>query len=125
MSKYNSLVLRVGLGLVLLWFGISEVINPVSMQGYIPSWFRAILFFNVNTFIFLNGVIEILLAVLLILGLFTRLVAILTALHLLAITIAVGYNEIGVRDFGLFMAALSLALMREHPFSLDNKLFKR
>ncbi|MBI4155233.1 DoxX family membrane protein [Candidatus Woesearchaeota archaeon] len=120
LDKYGPLVLRLGLAIVLLWFGINEVLNPLLMAGYIPNWFTNLSPISINSFMILNGSFEILLGILLVLGLFTRIAAILTTLHLLFIIIALGYNEIAIRDFGLFMAALSLSLTKECYLSLDN-----
>ena len=35
-QKYAPLVLRIGLSLVFLWFGISQLVNPESFLGYVP-----------------------------------------------------------------------------------------
>ena len=56
------------------------------------------------------AVLDMALGILLILVVWTRIVAVIAALHLLSIVIGLGYNDIAVRDFGLFMAALALAI---------------
>jgi len=123
-KNYATVVIRISLALVLLWFGIDEIINPENWFGYVPSWISYILPFSLETFIFLNGIFEIIIGLLLLIGLYTRIIAFIAALHLLSITIAVGYNEIGVRDFGLTMMAISLIFSGAGVLSLDNKKLK-
>ena len=120
-KKYSTTIIRIGLALVLLWFGIDEIINPQNWFGYIPPWIASIMPLNLETFILLNGIFEIIIGILLLIGLYTRIIAFIAALHLLTITVAVGYNEIGVRDFGLTMMAISLVFSGAGVLSLDNK----
>ena len=123
-KNYATVVIRISLALVLLWFGIDEIINPENWFGYVPSWISNNLPFSLDFFISLNGIIEIMMGGLLLIGLYTRTVAFIAALHLLSITIAVGYNEIGVRDFGLTLMAVSLIFSGAGVLSLDNKKLK-
>jgi len=121
---YATVVIRISLALVLLWFGIDQILNPGNWFGYIPLSISSIIPFNLGTLILLNGIIEIIMGVLLLIGLYTRIIAFIAALHLLSITIAVGYNEIGVRDFGLTMMAISLIFSGAGVLSLDDKKLK-
>jgi len=120
-KDYSVPIIRISLALVLLWFGIDEIINPENWFGYIPGQLSYILPFSLETFIFLNGIFEIIIGVLLLSGFYTRIVAFVAALHLLSITIAVGYNDVSVRDFGLTLMAVSLIFSGAGSFSLDNK----
>lgn len=119
MKNTSSLVLRVGLGLVMLWFGVSQGKNPSAWVNYLPS-FTENLPLSQITFIYLNSWFEICLGILLIAGLQTRIVASLLALHMIGIVFSVGYNATGVRDFGLTMALISIALDKSSTLSLDN-----
>ena len=120
-KNYSVAIIRIGLALVLLWFGIDEIINPENWFGYFPQSLVAFLPFDLNTFFLINGIFEIIVGVLLLIGFYTRIVAFVVSLHLLSITIAVGYNEIGVRDFGLTLMAVSLIFSGAGVLSLDNK----
>ena len=120
-KDYSVFIVRIGLALVLLWFGIDEILNPEDWFGYVPSYISSNLPFSLDFFISLNGIFEIIIGVFLLIGLYTRIIAFIAALHLLSITIAVGYNEIGVRDFGLTMMAISLIFSGAGVLSLDNK----
>jgi len=118
-KKFAPIILRYGIGLVYLWFGISQLLNPANFVGYLPDFI-----FNssyATTFVLINAVFEIIASILLISGIFTRIVAILLALHLLAITIDVGYGEIGVRDFGLTIATITIFLWGEDEWCMEKK----
>ena len=133
MKEYAPIVVRIGVSLVFLYFGISQLIDAESFVGWLPNWAQGIhmsypwmhkLYIEAVTsvtFIHFNGIFEIIFGSLLILGLFTKLVAFLLALHLLGIVITLGFNEIGVRDFGLMMATFSVFLNGSDKFSLDKK----
>ena len=114
-----SLFLRIGLGLVLLWFGISETFDPKTWSSYVPLLVQSLLPITVTTFVMVHGIIEVIFGSLLLIGFAQRIVSVLVSLHLLSILIGVGYNEIGVRDFGLVMAAIALALSEPDAYTLD------
>jgi len=108
-----------------LWIGIDEILNPENWFGYIPSWIYSILPFSLQTFIFLNGIFEIMIGILLLLGVYTRIVAFIATLYLLVISLSIGYNDIAIRDLGLTMMAISLIFSGAGTFSLDNKIKKK
>ena len=80
-KDYSIPIIRISLALVLLWFGIDELINPENWFGYIPWQVSSILPFSLETFIFLNGIFEIIIGLLLLIGLKTRIIAFIAALH--------------------------------------------
>ena len=120
-KKYSVFIIRIGLALVLLWFGIDEIINPENWFGYIPQWLISILPFSLKTFFILNGIFEMVIGLLLLIGLYTRIFAFIAALHLLIITLSLGYNDIAIRDFGLTLMAISLVFSGSGNLSLDSQ----
>jgi len=118
MKNWAQIVLRIGLGLVVIYFGSQQLMDPVSWVSYLPSW-TASLPFGQTSFIYLNGWFELVFGILLIAGFYTRIVSGLLALHLASIVFTIGYNEIGVRDFGLTVALASIALYGPSAWSLD------
>ena len=60
-KRYSFLVLRIGISLVFLWFGFSQIKNPSGWIGMIPSYAK---FIPENLLIYSNGIIEIILSVL-------------------------------------------------------------
>ncbi len=111
------LLLRVGLGGVFLWFGIDKFIHPGIWVHYIPSWFPMLI--PVSIFVLLMGIVETLVGLMLLAGFYTRIAAVIAALMLIPIMMSLGYNEIGVRDFGLFLLALGLSFLGAGELSID------
>jgi uncharacterized membrane protein YphA (DoxX/SURF4 family) len=120
LKRFSPLLLRTGIAIVFLWFGFSQLKNPASWTRMIPDYVN---FMSPNTIIYMNGIIEIILASLLLIGLFTRIVSTLLGLHLLHIVTIVGYGATGARDFALALATFSIALNGTDEFCLDRILW--
>ncbi|MBI2207935.1 DoxX family protein [Candidatus Woesearchaeota archaeon] len=136
-KQYSVTIIRIGLAFVLLWFGLNQLVNPESFLGYIPQWLyphdammqheHAMQFMHnipvpsVHVVLMGNGIFETAAGILLLIGLFTRVVAFIAALHLLVIAFSLGYNDIAVRDIGLSLMAASLVFSGGGHLSLDNK----
>jgi len=88
---YAPSVVRYGMSLVILWFGINQIIHPVEFLAYVPNSIVALTGITAMAIVKFNGMFELLLS-----------------LHLFGIMYSVGYNEIGVRDFGLAVATFSI-----------------
>lgn len=120
-SKYAPVVTRFGLSLVFLWFGFTQVTGPESWTSLIPEFITNLTHLSALTFVYINGGMEIIFGILLILGIYTRISALILALHLLVITIDVGYNAIGIRDFGLTIATFSIFLNGPDFLALERR----
>ncbi|MGC9610838.1 MAG: DoxX family membrane protein, partial [Minisyncoccia bacterium] len=107
------LVLRLGIAAVFMWFGVSELLNPAQWVGFIPGWATASFGLSAGILVVLNGLFEIVAAILLALNVLSRWVALLLSLHLFIIVGEVGLGPIGVRDFGLAIMALAFAMLDE------------
>lgn len=109
LEKYALPTLRIGLALVFLWFAVNQFLDPSTWEGFIPLW---IVNLGVPTqpLIYANATFELIFGLLLLFGVYTRIAALLLAIHLAGITISLGHNAIGVRDFGLTLATFSLFL---------------
>lgn len=118
-------VVRVGIALVILWFGTQQLTDTNAWVRLIPTWATAISGLEAPMIVTMNGIAELIIGTMLLFGFFTRIVALLSALHLFLITFIVGYGPIGVRDFGLAMAATSTFLYGVDKLSLDAYLAKR
>ena len=113
-------VLRYGLVLVFLYFGISQLVAPSDWTGWLPLWTES-LPVSQETFIIMNGAFETILALALLAGFYTRITATLLALHMLAITLDIGFTAVGVRDFGVTIATAALALLSPDRWTIDVK----
>lgn len=121
-------MLRGGLVFLFLWFGFSQVTAPGNWVSWVPEWLVVSLSnptfgldMPAQTIVLLNGAFEVILGLALAAGFMTRWVALLLSLHLLLIAYEVGYNDIGVRDFGLAIATLSLFFFTPDQYTLDRK----
>jgi uncharacterized membrane protein YphA (DoxX/SURF4 family) len=120
MKEFSPAVLRIGLALVMYWFGFFQIFNPDAFAYLVPEAIANI-FGSAARVSYLNGIAEVILATFLILGLYTRIVAWILAIHLVAITIAVGWSPTGARNFGLTVAFVSMALHGKDRYTLDHK----
>lgn len=118
--RFSHLLLKIGLAVVFLWFGIHKFIAPQYwINAWIPQWLPGILDnfgLSALNFIYINGVFEILVAVSLLTGVGVRVFALLASLFLLAVISTYGlsgFNEIMVRDIGLLGAMLSVLFWPE------------
>ena len=113
-------LLRVALGLVFGFFAISQFMDPVFWSTWIPAWAQALSPLPITTAIHIVSVFELIVAVSFVLGWFTRYTAILGALLLLPIVIFIGWNDVGVRDFGLFWATAYFSAAPPTRWSVDH-----
>ena len=120
-ERFALPVLRFGLVALFLWFGFSQVINSAEWVSWVPVWPTALTGLSAETLVFLNGGFEVVLGSLLAVGFYTRLAALLLSFHLLLIAYELGYNDIGVRDFALAVATLSLSMFQPDRFTLDKR----
>jgi uncharacterized membrane protein YphA (DoxX/SURF4 family) len=105
------LILRLGIAAVFLWFGFSQLFDSLAWVAIVPDWAVNILNIPPAMIVLGNGVIEVVLGSLLALGFWVRIVSFILALHLIPITLDMGFTAIGVRDFGLTLASFALSFL--------------
>ncbi|TSC79364.1 MAG: hypothetical protein G01um101425_644 [Candidatus Peregrinibacteria bacterium Gr01-1014_25] len=112
-SRLATGILIAGLALVVGMFGIEKLTEPLLWIGWMPPWMDGLFGMPVDTWLSVVGVAEIALAVLLIIPVraVRRVGAALLCAHLLFVAIQVGWNDIGIRDIGLFSAAAALLIL--------------
>jgi uncharacterized membrane protein YphA (DoxX/SURF4 family) len=112
----GKLLLRVGLGGVFLWFGIDKFVHPEIWLNYIPEWFPMLV--SEGLFINLLGIVESLIGFFVLVGFYSQIAAGIAALMLVPIIFSLGYNELMVRDVGLFFLAVGIAVLGSGRYSL-------
>jgi uncharacterized membrane protein YphA (DoxX/SURF4 family) len=86
-------------------------------MGYLPDFLLSLDY--ADKIVMLNGFFELIFGILLIVGYFTKWVALILSLHLFSITLSLGYNDIAIRDFGLALVTLSIFLGGADKWCLD------
>ncbi|RMD67476.1 DoxX family membrane protein [Candidatus Pacearchaeota archaeon] len=122
--ELSKIFSRYGLAIVFLIFGVEQTLFSEKWFAWTPTFIsnfgldRASFWLLVGTFNFIVGL-------LLVFGFITRISAALAALHLLGVVASIGYNDVAVRDIGLFFLALAVLLNGPDRFSLDKFLSSR
>ncbi|MCE9585898.1 DoxX family membrane protein [Candidatus Uhrbacteria bacterium] len=120
MTFASRIVLRWSWALLFVWFGVQQLLHPAQWVAFLPVWIG---YFPIppEMLVQLNGWTEVCVAVLILVGCYTRFSAAFLALHLFGIAITAG-GAIGVRDATLAMVGVSLALGEPDEWTLDAKL---
>ena len=116
--EWGVLILRLGLAVVFLWFGFSQLTDGINWVSWVPEWAVNLFHLPPAMIVLANGLFEVVSGALLALNIWTRWVTLLLALHLLIITMEIGATAIGVRDLGLTISTFALALLTEKSNSL-------
>lgn len=127
LNKLAPIFLRVGVALVFIWFGSQQLLHPGSWIGFIPKELVTLSGLSVWTFVALNGAMEVVFGLCMLVGFFTTISAFILGVHMLFITIDVGYGPTGVRDFAVTVGALAVFLTSfgsSTSFSLDRHFDK-
>lgn len=117
-------ILRISLALVFLYFGIVQLNDPSSWSSYVPE-FLDVPGISSNNLVALNGLVEITLGLFLICGLYTRFASLILSLHLFGIALSIGFSPLGVRDFGLAFATLSIFFSGPDRYTFDYNYAKK
>lgn len=120
-SSYAGVFLRLGLAIVFLWFGIDKFFSPTTWVAFVPGWMHSLSPIDMNVFMYIQGAIETVIGVLLLVGYKTRLAAAGAAAILVIVIISVGLNELGLRDFALLCGAIALMLLGPGKWSVDTR----
>ena len=121
-SHYGTLIARVGISAVFLWFGIDKFVHTINWIGWVPEWMQALIPMSMTNFMYLQGIIEAVIGLLLLIGYKVRFAGLLAVLTLAGVEIAMvgtGQTEMMLRDAGLLAASLSLFLTGSDCLSID------
>ncbi len=105
-----------------LWFGLAQIQNPGEWLAFLPEWTG---YFPIpgEVLVGLNGWTEVVLALMLALGLYTRVVQIILGVHLFAIGLNVN-GPTATRDIALALFILATSIEKPDPLTLDARLKK-
>jgi len=116
-QEYSRILVRIGISLVFLWFGLNQIFDSENFIGYLPDFLLNLSY--AHYLVMLNGIFEVTMGGLLITGFFLRPAALVLSLHLIFIILSLGYNDIAVRDFGLMVTTFAIFLGGKDKWSLD------
>lgn len=122
-KRFAPIAVRWGIALVFLWIGIDIWVHTDYWVALLPGYVSQ--FIEPQIMMLMTGVFDFVFGLLLLLGLFTRISALLMALHLIGVIITLGYNDIAVRDFGLLLATIGIFLHGPDKWCLDKKYKNR
>ncbi len=108
LQSFATLVLRIGIGFVFLYFGWSGVTEPETWAGLVPAWTHVIA--SPEMLVRIHGIVELVGGIMLIFGFFTGYVAGILFLNLLHTVFLLSSPQIIVRDMGILSGLLSLFL---------------
>ena len=115
----GQLVLRYAFALLFFWFGFAQLTDASNWVIYLPE-FTGYMPIPGEMLVMINGLLEVCCAVLIAVGLHTRIIAGFLALHLFGIAATVG-GAVGVRDAALGAMGVALALQTPDALTLDAK----
>ena len=127
-SHYGTFIARIGIAAVFLWFGLDKFIHTSNWIGWVPNWMQSAMPISITSFMYIQGVIETLTGILLLIGCWVRFAGLIGALTLIGVEVAMigtGQTEMMLRDAGLLAATLSLFLTGSDCLSIDCILKRR
>ncbi len=110
-KRLPEYLLTAGMVIVFAWFGIDKFRNAYLWTGFMPAWMDGFLGYSTkDVWIGVVGALEIIFAAMLLVPIrrIRQAGAVLIALHLAAVLMQVGWNDVGVRDLGLLLASVAL-----------------
>ena len=110
-NQIGFLILRLAMAGVYLYFGFSQLFDPSAWTGIVPEWATSLSHMSAASLVLGNGILEVVLGSLLALGLLVVPVSVILSIHLFVIALEFGLTPVGVRDFGLAFATLSIAFL--------------
>ena len=120
MQKYVPLIMRVSIGIVLVWLGVSKFVSE-SFQHIVTA--SGVMIMEPLTLAIVLGIIELLLGVLLVIGLLTRLTAALCSLVFIGyIIVVMVWGSMMPVYLGLLGSSLALVIRGAGDMSLDQLL---
>lgn len=116
----GSVVPRLGLAFVLIWFGEQELVNPGPWTGYLPAFMHSV---PAVPLILSHGYLLFALGCLVAIGLYTRIAAGVGTLLVMSIAVTLllspGGTALAVRDIGLTTLGVAVTFASEYLWTLD------
>ncbi len=102
----EDLLLRLALGVPIIWAGARSILNPTDWIGFVPGWVETVVAKEI--FLTAHGYGEVILGVLLLSGFAPLIISLLAFLDVSSILVFYGVDDITFRDVGLAIVAIVL-----------------
>ena len=112
MKESGYHILRVGMAITFLWIGILIFRDPESWGAMVQPWVLKLLPLPIKSMMLSIAVLDMLIGFFLLIDVFTWLLALIGALHLVTVLAVTGINAITVRDIGLLAGLLALVVTK-------------
>jgi len=119
-EERGKVFLRVSMAFVFIYFGFVQVGAPDDWIGTVPEFLDGTIV-SANNIVIFNGVLEITFGIFMFIGLYTKFSALILSIHLALITLGVGFNPVGIRDFGLTIATLVVFFNGSDGYCVDKR----
>lgn len=110
MKSYSSNILRVGVGITFLWIGLLIFKDPTLWGDYLQDWAVALVPVSTKTAMMATAALDILIGFLLIVNLYTWIIATVAAIHMFVVLVSSGITAITIRDIPILVASIALAI---------------
>lgn len=117
MKGLSAIIIRYAFVILFLWFGFQQLLHPEVWVSFLPN-FLGYFPIPAEMIVQLNGWLEIILAVMLGIGIYTRIVFTVLGLHVLGIAVTAG-GAIGMRDFMIGITGIALGLADPDDWTFD------
>ena len=128
-TNLGLFLLRFGVGMVFLIFGCDKLPHPFNWVGWIPNSVSQMIektgWLSTFEFLWIQGILEGLIGIQLLFGFLTRWSALGAAGILAFIIYFLKFDQIGIRDLGLFFSALSIFSLGGGDWSIDGWIERR
>lgn len=123
MHEYAARIARYTAVGLFLWFGFAQILNPGMWLSFLPTWTG---YFPIpgEMLVQWNGWFEITAAFALLLGVYTRPVALVLGVHLLLIGLSVS-GATAVRDIALGLFVISVGVQKADVWTVDHVLAQK
>ena len=119
MKKTSFHILRVGLAITFLWIGVLIFKNPEAWGGYLQPWAAGLLPIPLEQAMIGTAILDITIGAFLLIDFLPWLAALVGAIHLVIVLTVSGITDITVRDIGLLVGAIALAIDSLPPWVLN------
>ncbi|MBS3084618.1 hypothetical protein J4411_01775 [Candidatus Pacearchaeota archaeon] len=108
-KEYAPIAARYGISFVFLVFGLWQIIDPKSWLGYLPGFVFG-LGLSPVLILTMNGILDFLIGLSLVLGIYIRFFSVVGIFHLLGIELSLGFTDVTIRDISIMIVLFSVFL---------------